>query len=131
MVVAVVRTHGKDADEAEAVLRNPDRLARALGDMRDHKSKVRTTVSVRRLRDGYLQGFALALGREDGQRAAFGAALGRRTGDALDLVLAIGDDPDAVETTALHVAAEHLKPASSTSAPSDHETAPPPTRPVL
>jgi hypothetical protein len=113
MVVAVVRTHGEDADEAEAVLRNPERLARALEDMRDRKSKVRTKAAARRLTDGALQGFALELARDDGERPAFGAALGRRTGDGLEFVLAIGDDRDAVEATLRKVAAQHLISSSS------------------
>jgi hypothetical protein len=108
MVVGVLRTRGKDADEAEAVLRAPERLAKALEDMRGRKSKVRTAASVRRLKTGTLHGFVLALGRSDGERPAYGAALGTRTGDSLRIVMAIGEDPNAVEATARRVASEHL-----------------------
>jgi len=78
MVVGVVRLHGKDANEAEAVLNHPDRLAQALEEMRGRKSKVRTVATARRLADGPSQGFLLSLGRDDGERAVYGAALGRR-----------------------------------------------------
>lgn len=108
MVVAVVQSHGRDADEAEAVLRSPERLARVLEDMRDRKSKVRTVAAVRRLADGPLQGFALTFGRDDGQRAVYAAALGRRMAGSLRVVLAIGESPESVEATARRVAAQHL-----------------------
>jgi hypothetical protein len=108
MVVGVLRARGKDADEAEAVLRAPERLARALEDMRGRKSKVRTAASVRRLKTGALHGFVLALARSDGERPAYGAALGSRTRDGLGIVMAIGEDPNAVQATALRIASEHL-----------------------
>jgi len=108
MVVGVVRLHGKDANEAEAVLNHPDRLAQALEEMRGRKSKVRTVATARRLADGPSQGFLLSLGRDDGERAVYGAALGRRDGGGLRVVLAIGDNAEAVEATARRVAARHL-----------------------
>jgi hypothetical protein len=108
MVVGVVRLHGEDADQAEAILRDPDHLARALEEMRGHKSKVRTIATARRLAEGPSQGFVLFLGRDDGERAVHGAALGRRDADGLRVVLAIGENAEAVEATARRVAARHL-----------------------
>jgi hypothetical protein len=108
MVVSVVRTRGKDADEAETILNAPERLARALETMRDRKSKVRTVASVRKLESGAVRGFLLTLARADGDRPAFGAALGSRTAEGLRIVLAIGSDPNEVEATARRVAAKHL-----------------------
>jgi hypothetical protein len=113
MAVVVVLTRGRDADRAEAVLKQPEALARALEDMRDRKRRnakapVRTVAAVERLRSQDLQGFLLFLDREDGARPAYGAALGRRTRDGLRVVLAIGESREAVQATAVRVAAEHL-----------------------
>jgi hypothetical protein len=112
MVVGVVQARGRDADDAEAVLKAPERLARALEAMRDRKSRnpdhVRTIASAERLNSGRYKGFVLTLSRSDGDRHAFGAALGRRTANGLRVVLAIGADRDAVEATVRRVAERHL-----------------------
>ncbi|HEX2136138.1 MAG TPA: hypothetical protein VHG30_09585 [Microvirga sp.] len=47
-------------------------------------------------------------GYPDGSRPALGAALGRRSGPDLRVVLVIGREAEAVETTARRVAREHL-----------------------
>jgi hypothetical protein len=109
MVVSVLRVTGPDADIAEAVLGRPERLRAALEDMKGRKSKVRSVAQVRRIEDGAFQGFALSLGRADGERRpAHAAALGRRAGAGLRLVLVIGEDEDAVEAAVRRVAAQHL-----------------------
>jgi hypothetical protein len=115
MVVGVVEIHGRDADAAEAVLNDPERLARALrirseskGSRAPRRDDVPVSVAARPLRDGSLKGFTLSLSRTDGSRAVFGAALGYRIGSDLRIVLAIGADPDAVEAAARRAARANL-----------------------
>jgi hypothetical protein len=109
MAVGVIRLTGAGAEAAQAVLEDPKPLARALRDMKGRKLQVQTDVVVRHLRDGPFEGFTIKLGRKDNAlRPVLGAALGRRFGQDLRVVLVIGEDAEAVETTALHVAAEHL-----------------------
>jgi hypothetical protein len=115
MVVAVVEIQGHDAESAEVVLNDPERLARALrkgakaGRAREDQSDgPAVAAAVMPLRDGSLKGFTLSLSRADGSHAVFGAALGRRIGSVLRVVLAIGADPDAVEAAARKAARENL-----------------------
>jgi hypothetical protein len=115
MVVGVVEIDGRDADAAEAVLNDPERLARALRiRSENNSSKARrpdgfpVAAAAWPLRDGALKGFTLSLSRTDGSRAVFGAALGHRIGSHLRIVLAIGADPDAVEAAARKAARENL-----------------------
>jgi hypothetical protein len=109
LAVGVMRLTGVDAATAEALLRNPEPLARALRDRAAGKRPVLTEVAVKPLQDSPYQGFTIRLGRRDNARhPAFGAALGRRAGADLHIVLVIGEDAATVEMTARNVAAEHL-----------------------
>jgi len=109
LAVAVIRMKGQDARVTESLLRDPQRLARALRSPAGRDKPVRTAVSVERLKDVPYPGFTIALAPEDGTKApAFGAALGRPSGEDLEVVLVIGDKADIVEETARRVAAREL-----------------------
>ncbi|MBD2749290.1 hypothetical protein IC232_21655 [Microvirga sp. BT688] len=109
LAVSVVRLTGKDADITEAVLKDPERLARALRSPTGRGKPVKTQITVERLRDGPYLGFAIDLAPTDGsKRPAYGAAFGRREGEALSVVLVIGEVQDAVRETAKQVAAREL-----------------------
>lgn len=109
LAVGVVRLTGRDARITEAVLNDPDRLARALRSPAGRGKPVRTAIAVERLKDAPYPGFTIRLAPADGQKpAAFGAALGRRSGDDLEVVLVIGDSAEAVQATARQVAAREL-----------------------
>jgi hypothetical protein len=108
LVVAVVRLTGAEADRAEAVLRDPARLAKALGAPRDPRPRFPARASAKRLDAGRARGFTVALARADGSRAAYGAAVGQRSGADLSVAIVIGEDPGSVEETARRVAREHL-----------------------
>lgn len=109
LVVSVIRLTGDDARITQAVLEDPERLARALRSPAGRNKPVRTTVSVERLKDVPYPGFTISLAPENGQRApAFGVALGRRSGEDLEVVLVIGDTAEAVQRTARQVAAREL-----------------------
>ncbi|MBJ6127065.1 hypothetical protein [Microvirga splendida] len=109
LAVSVVRLTGKDADITEAVLKDPERLARALRSPAGRNKPVRTHITVERLTDGRYPGFAIDLAPADGsKRPAYGAAIGRREGEGLSVVLVIGEVQDAVRETAKQVAAREL-----------------------
>ncbi|MBF9198177.1 hypothetical protein [Microvirga terrestris] len=109
LAVSVVRLTGKDADITEAVLKDPERLARALRSPAGRAKPVKTHVTVARLTDSPYPGFAIDLAPADGnRRPAYGAAFGRREGETLSVVLVIGEIQDAVRETARQVAAREL-----------------------
>ncbi|EIM27264.1 hypothetical protein [Microvirga lotononidis] len=109
LAVSVIRLTGKDADITDAVLRDPERLARALRSPVGREKPVKTRISVERLVDSPYPGFAIELAPSDGgKRPAYGAALGRRSGNDLEVVLVIGEAPDAVRERAREVAAREL-----------------------
>jgi hypothetical protein len=109
LAVSVVRLTGKDADITEAILKDPERLARALRSPADREKPVKTHITVERLRDGPYPGFAIDLAPVDGsKRPAYGAAFGRREGEVLSIVLVIGEVPDVVRETARQVSAREL-----------------------
>ncbi|MBA1155729.1 hypothetical protein [Microvirga mediterraneensis] len=109
LAVSVIRLTGKDADITDAVLKDPERLARALRSPAGREKPVKTRISVERLKDSPYPGFAIELAPSDGgKRPAYGAALGRRSGSDLEVVLAIGEAPDAVRERAKEVAAREL-----------------------
>ena len=109
LAVSVIRLTGEDADVADAVLRDPERLARALRSPAGRGRPVKTQITVERLEDVPYPGFAIDLAPVDGsKRPAYGAAIGKRDGEALTLVLVIGEVPDVVRETAKDVAAREL-----------------------
>jgi hypothetical protein len=109
VAVSVIRLKGRDAQITEALLKDPERLARALRSPAGRTKPVKTAIAVERLKDAAYPGFAITLSPMDGSKApAYGAALGRRLGEDLDVVLAIGEAADAVQTTARQVAAREL-----------------------
>ncbi len=109
LAVGVVRLTGKDAQVTDALLKDPERLARALRSPAGREKPVRTRIAVERLGDAPYPGFAIDLAPADGaRRPAYGAALGKREGEALSVVLVIGEDAQAVRDTALRVAAREL-----------------------
>ena len=109
LAVSVVRLTGKDADITEAVLKDPERLARALRSPAGRNKPVKTHITVERLTDGRYPGFAIDLAPADGsKRPAYGAAFGKREGERLSVVLVIGEIQDAVRETAKQVAAREL-----------------------
>ncbi|WP_230532838.1 hypothetical protein [Microvirga roseola] len=109
LAVGVIRLMGREARITETVLKDPERLARALRSPGGKERKVRTLVSVERLGTGPHSGFAISLAPADGRKEpVYGAALGRRAGENLEVVLVIGEKADAVRETALSVAAQEL-----------------------
>ena len=109
LAVGVVRLTGRDAQVTESLLEDPERLARALRSPAGREKPVRTRITVERLNGGPYPGFAIDLTPSDGaKRQAYGAALGRREGEALSVVLVIGEDARAVHETARQVAAREL-----------------------
>ena len=109
LAVGVIRLSGKDADITEAVLKDPERLARALRSPAGREKPVKAHITVERLGDGPHPGFAIDLAPADGgKRPAYGAAFGRRKGETLSVVLVIGEAQDAVLATAREVAAREL-----------------------
>ncbi|HEU6442531.1 MAG TPA: hypothetical protein VFF38_09235 [Microvirga sp.] len=98
LAVGVIRLTGEDARITQAVLEDPERLARALRSPAGREKPVKTKVSVERLMGAPYPGFTITLAPSDGSKPpAHGAALGRRAGEELDVVLAIGVSPEAVE----------------------------------
>jgi hypothetical protein len=109
LAVGVVRLTGEDAVMAEAELKQPERLARALRSSAGRAKPVTAVVSVRQLEDGPRHGFAITLAPANGRKLpAYGAALGQRFGNDLHLVLVIGEDERTVEATARRVAIGEL-----------------------
>jgi hypothetical protein len=109
LAVSVVRLTGKDADITEAILKDPERLARALRSPAGRSKPIKTHITVERLTDSRYSGFAIDLAPADGgKRPAYGAAFGKREGETLSVVLVIGEVQDAVRETAKQVAAREL-----------------------
>lgn len=109
LAVSVVRLKGRDAQVTEALLKDPERLARALRSPAGRGKPVKSTISVERLRGSPYAGFTITLAPIEGSKPpAYGAALGRRSGEDLDVVLVIGQSADAVEQTVREVAAREL-----------------------
>jgi hypothetical protein len=109
LAVSVVRLKGRDAQITHAVLRDPERLARALRSPAGRDKPVRTRISVEPMKGTPYPGFAISLAPADGKKApAYGAALGRRSGESLDVVLVVGETADAVQDTARRVAEGEL-----------------------
>jgi hypothetical protein len=109
LAAGVIRLTGKDAEITGALLKDPERLARALRSPASRGKPVRAQVSVERLTDSPFQGFAITLASADGaKRPAYGAALGRDDGENLTVVLVIGEDPENVRATARQVAEREL-----------------------
>ena len=81
LAVSVIRLTGKDAEITDALLKDPERLARALRSPAGREKPVKTLITVERLRAGPYPGFAIDLAPADGsKRPAYGAALGKREG---------------------------------------------------
>jgi hypothetical protein len=109
LAAGVIRLTGKDAEITGALLKDPERLARALRSPAGRAKPVRAIVSVERLTDAPFEGFALTLAPADGdKRPAYGAALGKHDGESLMVVLVIGEDPENVRATAKQVAEREL-----------------------
>lgn len=109
LAVSVIRLTGKDADITDALLKDPERLARALRSPAGREKPIKTHITVERLKDAPYPGFAIDLAPADGsKRPAYGAAFGKREGEALSVVLVIGENSDVVKETARQVAAREL-----------------------
>ncbi len=109
LAAGVIRLTGKDAKITGALLKDPERLARALRSSAGRDKPVRAQVSVERLKDGPYDGFAITLAQGDGgKRPAYGAALGKPEGGSLTVVLVIGEDPETVHETVRQVAEREL-----------------------
>jgi hypothetical protein len=111
VAIGIFSATGAEARALQAVLREPERLARFIAardaaDTNPRRQGVRTVATVERLREGAASGFLAALMREDGSRAAHAAVLGRETRDGLRLALVIGESPEGVRMTAREVAAK-------------------------
>ena len=78
----------------EALLKDPERLARGLRSPAGRAKPVKTRITVERLRDDPFPGFTIDLAPSDGgKRPAVGAAFGKREGETLSVVLVIGEAP--------------------------------------
>ncbi|MCB8819741.1 hypothetical protein [Microvirga rosea] len=115
LAVGVVRLKGKDAAQAEAVLKNPAALVQALqspsrkAPSRQRKP-VRTVAHAQPLDEGSLHGFTISLAPADASKQpAYGASLGRSTDDGLEIVLVVGEDEAAVHRTVREVARRELR----------------------
>lgn len=109
LAIGVIRLVGRDADVTEALLKNPERLARALEMPREDGKPVKTRISVEPLAHPAYPGFLIALAALESEKPpAYGAALGRREGDGLTVVLVIGEAADAVRDVAQRVAEREL-----------------------
>ncbi len=109
LAVGVIRLTGKEARITEAVLQDPERLARALRSPAGRDKPVKASITVERLKDAPYPGFVMTLAPIDGGKApAFGAALGKRSGEDLEVVLVIGETAETVQQTARQVAAREL-----------------------
>jgi hypothetical protein len=109
LAVSVVRMTGRDADVTEALLKDPERLARGLRSPAGREKSIKTRIAVERLTNGPFPGFAIDLAPADGGKPpAYGAAFGKREGETLSVVLVIGEAQDAVRATAREVAAREL-----------------------
>jgi hypothetical protein len=109
LAASVIRLTGKDAEITDALLKDPERLARALRSPAGREKPVKTQITVERLEDAPYPGFAIDLAPADGsKRPAYGAAFGKRDGEALSVVLVIGEVQDVVRETAKDVAAREL-----------------------
>jgi hypothetical protein len=109
LAVSVIRLKGRDAQITESLLKDPERLARALRSPADRNKPVKTEIAVERLKNLPYPGFVIALSPKDGGKPpAYGAALGKRSGEDLEVVLVIGDAADVVQQTARQVAAREL-----------------------
>jgi hypothetical protein len=111
VAVGIFRATGAEARTLQAVLREPERLARFIAaqdaaDTNPRRQGLRTIATVERLREGAASGFIAALMREDGTRAVHAAALGRETGEGLRLALVVGESPEGVRAVAQEVAAK-------------------------
>jgi len=79
LTVGVIRLTGKDADITDALLKDPDRLARVLRSPAGREKPVKSRITVERLTDAPYPGFAIDLAPTDGsKRPAYGAARGKR-----------------------------------------------------
>jgi hypothetical protein len=111
LAVIVVRLSGKDAEITDGVLKDPERLARALRSPAGRTKPVKTVVSVEPMKEAAAYGFAISLAPADeGKAPAYGAALGRRVGEDLRLVLVVGEARDAVQSTVREVSVRELLP---------------------
>lgn len=119
LAVGVFRARGEEARVLEGVLADPERLARALrnpppprpGRARKPAPPVPVEVSTAPLAQGAARGFLVTLSRRDGARApVHGAALGARGPDGLGVVIAVGEEAQAVEDAARRAARGHLAP---------------------
>jgi hypothetical protein len=111
LAVGVIRLDGHDAEVADAVLKDPERLARALRASAGRTKPVKTLVSVETMTEGAFYGFSIALIPADESKApAYGAALGQRSENGLRLVLVIGEDLEPVQATVREVAVRELRP---------------------
>jgi hypothetical protein len=109
LAVSVIRLTGRDADITDALLKDPERLARALRSPAGRPKPVKTVITIERLQEGPYPGFFIDLASADGsKRPAYGAAFGKREDEALLVVLAIGENADVVRETAKEVAAREL-----------------------
>jgi len=109
LAVSVIRLTGKDADITDALLKDPERLARALRSPAGRDKPVKSQIAIERLKEGPYPGFAIEMSPADGGKPpAYGAAFGKREGEALSVVLAIGENQDVVKDTARQVAAREL-----------------------
>jgi hypothetical protein len=109
LAVAVIRLTGKDAEITDALLKDPQRLARGLRSPAGRDKPVKARIAVEPLKEASYPGFAISLEPADGgKRPAYGAALGRRSGEDLDVVLVIGEEAETVQATAREVAAREL-----------------------
>ncbi|MGF9762112.1 hypothetical protein AAII07_43725 [Microvirga sp. 0TCS3.31] len=109
LAVSVIRVTGKDAQVTEALLKDPERLARGLRSPAGREKPVKTRITVERLTGSPFPGFAIDLAAADGSKSpAYGAAFGKREGETLLVVLVIGEAQDAVRATARDVAAREL-----------------------
>ena len=107
--VGIFRASGEEARIVAGVLREPERLVRYLAerdraDTAPQRRSVRTVVTVEKLREGALAGFAAALSREDGTRMAHAAVLAAETRDGLRFAVVIGESREGVRGMAREVA---------------------------
>ncbi len=120
LVIGTLLVTGESADQLEAMLRHPERLAAELKRRAREptlkraakpgtKQHIATATTVTPLQDGPAPGFTLTMARKEGKGRINATVLGWRDDEALHVVIAIGDDAEAVTESATRAAVSNKK----------------------
>lgn len=123
LAIGVIKVTGNSAEQLRRILRRPDLLVMEL-EARKRKptlsraaaktdgQHIDTTLKVVPFHHEAAQGFSLVMSRKDGKGHVAGMVLGWRSGEALHVVIAIGNSDNAVMQAAVQ-AVNHYTDAAS------------------